>query len=163
MIRRLMPQPLMTFLVAMLWIITVSRYTPGSLVMGLLVGLAVPWLTQRFWVDPPLLRRPALALRLLGRVLVDIAVANIEVARLVLGPIGRLRPAFVTVPLAVSNPHVATMLASIVSLTPGTVSVDIDLEAGTLFVHGLDVADPEALTQAIKARYEAPLKEIFGC
>jgi multicomponent K+:H+ antiporter subunit E len=96
-------------------------------------------------------------------VLYDIVAANIEVARLVLGPIGRLRPAFVEVPLAVSNPHVATILGSIVSLTPGTVSVDVDLSAQILHIHALDVADPARLARAIKDRYERPLQEIFGC
>jgi multicomponent K+:H+ antiporter subunit E len=160
---RLVPQPLLTLLIAGLWLIIVSRYTPGSALMGLLVGLVVPQVTRHFWHDVPRLRRPLLASRLFLIVLKDIIIANIDVARLVLGPVARLRPAFVDVPLAVANPHVATILASIVSLTPGTVSVDIDLEAGILLVHALDVADAEALVRSIKTRYEAPLQEIFGC
>jgi multicomponent K+:H+ antiporter subunit E len=160
---RLLPQPLLTVLIAGLWLIIVSRYTPGSALMGLLVGVIVPHLTGRFWRDTPTLRRPLLAGRLFLRVLFDILTANVEVARLVLGPVARLRPAFIEVPLAVSNPHVATILASIVSLTPGTVSVDIDLEAKLLLVHALDVGQGDALIASIKARYEAPLQEIFGC
>ena len=55
------------------------------------------------------------------------------------------------------------MLASVVSLTPGTVSADIDAERRHLLVHALSVADTEALVREIKARYEAPIKEIFAC
>jgi multicomponent K+:H+ antiporter subunit E len=58
---------------------------------------------------------------------------------------------------------VATILASIITLTPGTVSVDIDQERHMLLVHALDVTDVPAAIDTIKRRYEAPLKEIFGC
>jgi multicomponent K+:H+ antiporter subunit E len=74
-----------------------------------------------------------------------------------------LRPEFVEVPLDISHPFVATLLGSIVSLTPGTVSIEIDMDAKRMFVHALDVADREQLIATIKSRYEAPLKEIFAC
>lgn len=93
----------------------------------------------------------------------DIIVANVVVAGLILGPRSRLHPAFVEVPLDVRDRYVVTILASIVSLTPGTVSADIDLQRGILLVHGLNVGDPQELIDDIKLRYEVPLKEIFGC
>jgi multicomponent K+:H+ antiporter subunit E len=58
---------------------------------------------------------------------------------------------------------VATLLGSIVSLTPGTVSIEIDRERHVLLVHGLDIEDEAAMIATVKARYETPLKEIFGC
>ncbi len=160
---RLLPHPLMTLLIAGLWVVVVARHTPGSLVMGLLVGLVVPVLVRGFWTDRPVARRPRRALALGVRVLADIVVANVEVARLVLGPVKRLRPALLEVPLDLSSPYVATILASIVSLTPGTVSVDIDMAGRRLLVHALHAPDPEAVIATIRRRYEAPLKEIFGC
>lgn len=160
---RLLPHPVMTLLITGLWVVVVSRFTLGSLVMGLLVGLLVPQLVRAFWTERPAMRRPALALALTGRVLLDIVVANVEVARLVLGPVAQLRPAWLELPLEVSSPYVATILASIVSLTPGTVSVEIDMAARRLLIHALNAPDPAAAIATIKRRYEAPLKEIFGC
>jgi multicomponent K+:H+ antiporter subunit E len=58
---------------------------------------------------------------------------------------------------------VATLLGSIVSLTPGTVSVEIERERKVLLVHALDADDPPGLIATIKSRYEAPLKEVFRC
>ncbi|MCY1543414.1 multicomponent Na+:H+ antiporter [compost metagenome] len=55
------------------------------------------------------------------------------------------------------------MLASVISLTPGTVSVDFSDDRKTLLVHGLDVPDEAAMVHEIKTRYEAPLLEIFAC
>ncbi len=56
-----------------------------------------------------------------------------------------------------------SMLVSIITLTPGTCSADLSADRRTLLVHGLDVPDPQTLIADIKARYEAPLKEIFPC
>ena len=67
------------------------------------------------------------------------------------------------VPLDLRDPFVATILASIVSLTPGTVSIDVDQTRWVLCLHALDAPDSVALIHDIKQRYEAPLKEIFAC
>lgn len=163
MIRRLLPQPLLAAFVFLLWLLLNNAASLATVALGALLALAVPPLTRRFWPDPPDLRRPGLALALFVRVLGDILRANLHVARLVVGPIARLRPGFVEVPLDIRDPFVATVLGSIVSLTPGTVSIDFDPGRRVLHVHALDVADPAALAAQIKRRYEAPLKEIFRC
>ncbi len=160
---RLVPHPALTLGVAGLWLVVASSYTLNSLLVGLFLGLLLPFSLRAFLEDVPRIRKPLLALRLFLRVCGDIFIANWQVARQVLGPIDRLRPAFVTVPLDTRDPFVATLLGSIVSLTPGTVSIEIDTEAGTLFVHALNVADEKVTMATIKARYEAPLREIFGC
>lgn len=160
---RLLPLPITSLAILGLWLVLASSYTAGSLVLGALVAVAVPVWTVRFWPDRPVLRRPLKAVRfglLVGR---DIVAANIVVARQVLGPLDRLRPGFVEVPLDLDDPFVATLLAGVVTLTPGTVSIDIDMERKLLSVHALDVPDRSALIAQIKSRYEQPLKEIFGC
>jgi multicomponent K+:H+ antiporter subunit E len=55
------------------------------------------------------------------------------------------------------------MLASTISLTPGTVSIEITTDQQTLYVHALHVRDEAKLVDRIKHRYEKPLKEIFEC
>jgi multicomponent K+:H+ antiporter subunit E len=160
---RLFPHPALTLGVAGLWVVVASSYTLNSLLVGLVLGFILPLSLRAFLEDVPRIRRPQLALRLFVRVCGDIFVANWQVARQVLGPIDRLRPAFITVPLDTRDPFVTTLLGSIVSLTPGTVSIEIDTKNGTLFAHALNVADEAATAATIKRRYEAPLKEIFGC
>jgi multicomponent K+:H+ antiporter subunit E len=128
-----------------------------------LLGVAIPWATRRFWPDRPRLVRPIVGLALFVRLVIDIVVANWQVARLVVGALDRLDPAFLELPLDIEDPFVATLLGSIVSLTPGTVSVEIERERKVLLVHALDADDPPAMVARIKARYEAPLKEVFRC
>ncbi|SBT08674.1 Cation antiporter [Candidatus Accumulibacter aalborgensis] len=163
MMRRFFPRPLLSLTVLLLWVVITNAASLGLLLFGGLLALAVPLVTRPFWPDPPRLVRPWPALRFLGIFALDIVTANWRVARLVIGPLHRLSPAFVEVPLDLRDPFVATLLASVVSLTPGTVSIDVDRQRWILLVHALDAPDPQALVREIKDRYEKPLKEIFAC
>jgi multicomponent K+:H+ antiporter subunit E len=93
----------------------------------------------------------------------DIVVANLVVARLILGPTRNLRPAFIRLPLDLCSEFAIVVLANTISLTPGTVSADLSLDRRTLLIHALDVEDEAKTIAHIKYRYERPLKEIFEC
>jgi multicomponent K+:H+ antiporter subunit E len=101
------------------------------------------------------------ALRLAATVLVDIVLSNIEVARRILGPQSALTPGFIWVPLDIRSAHGITALASIITLTPGTVSAELTGDQRHLLVHCFNLADGDEAIATIKARYEAPLMEIF--
>jgi multicomponent K+:H+ antiporter subunit E len=160
---RLLPHPLLSLAIALLWLGLAPQPSLGALCLGLLLGVAIPRLTARFWPDRPRIASLRSAGRLIAVVLADILIANWQVARLVVGPVARLRPRIVRVPLDIDDPFVVTILGSIVSLTPGTVSLEIDRHTASLIVHALDVDDEAQLIGNIKVRYEAPLKEIFQC
>ena len=160
---RVLPQPTITLAIIGLWMVLAPSPSLGNLLLAVILGVSIPWVTQSFWPNRPHLARPLTGIALSVRVVGDIILANWEVARLVVGPLDRLKPAFIDVPIEIDNPFVATLLASIVSLTPGTVSVDIDRAASILNVHALNVVDEAELIATIKRRYEAPLKEVFEC
>ncbi|MCY1283867.1 Na+/H+ antiporter subunit E [Pseudomonas jinjuensis] len=163
MIRRLLPHPLLSACLLLTWLLLVNDFSLGHWLLGGALGLVLPWLCRDLLLPVPRIRRPLLLLRFIGLVLHDIVVANLQVARLVVGPTRALRPAFVEIPLDLNDDLAITVLASVITLTPGTVSADLGADRRTLLVHGLDVPDPEALVADIKSRYEAPLKEIFEC
>jgi multicomponent K+:H+ antiporter subunit E len=162
-LRSLAPYPVLSLLILALWLALNHSVSPGQILLGATVALLLPRLTARFWTDRPVLLRPFLGVRLVLVVIVDILIANWSVARRVVGPLDRLRSDFVEVPLDARDPFVATILGGIVSLTPGTVSVDIDRDGWTLRVHGLDIEDRDELIRRIKSRYETPLREILSC
>lgn len=160
---RWLPHPVLSLLLAAIWLLLVNTLSLGQALLGLLLGWVIVLLCRDYLLPVPRVRRPLLLCRLILRVLGDILMANLHVARLVLGPLERLRPAFVEVPLALEDEFLLAVLASIVSLTPGTVSVVLTLDRKTLLLHGLDVPDAEVLIAEVKSRYEAPLLEIFAC
>ena len=159
----LLPNPLLSLLLLLLWLLLNNSATPGHIVLGALLGIIIPLFSQRFWPERFTLARPVLALGFIVRVLWDIVVANFAVAKVVLGPRSALRPVFLRVPLDMQLEIAVTMLASVISLTPGTVSADLDSERRYLLVHALSEDNPEALVRQIKSRYESTIKEIFAC
>lgn len=163
MIRRLLPHPLLSGVLLLAWLLMVNDFSLGHWLLGAFLGLVIPLVCRDLLLSAPRIRRPGLLLRFVGLVLYDILVANLQVAKLVLGPKARLQPGFVEIPLELTDDLAISMLASVITLTPGTCSADLSTDRRTLLVHGIDVPDPKALVADIKARYEAPLKEIFAC
>ena len=161
--KRFWPSPLLSLAMWCLWLLLANDFSPGQMVLGIFFAWLIPLLTQPFWLDRPRVRKPWKLISFLLLVHRDILVANLAVAKLILSSPSKLRPAFVEVPLDIRDDFVITMLASVVSLTPGTVSADVSQDRTVLLVHGLDVADIPEMIATIKQRYEAPLKEIFGC
>jgi multicomponent K+:H+ antiporter subunit E len=159
----LLPRPLLSLMVAVTWLMANNTIYVGHVILAVFLGIVLPRLTYAFWPGAPKLHRPGVALRLLAVFAYDIVVANFHVARLVLGPSSKLRPAFIEVPLDLHNDFAISLLASMITLTPGTVTVDYDPDRAVIHVHALDVDDTAAMVAEIKQRYEAPLKEALGC
>jgi multicomponent K+:H+ antiporter subunit E len=160
-VKRLVPYPVASTAVFLVWIALSGGVAPLDMAGAFGLALIVPLLCRPLLDEPSRLRAPATAARLVLVVLRDIVMSNIVVARLVLGPVGRIRPGFVTVPLDVQHPFAITLLASIITMTPGTVSAEVNEARGEILVHVLDLDDPQTLVAEIKSRYERPLKEIF--
>lgn len=161
--KRWLPHPLLTPMLALVWLLLNNSVAPGHVALGLLLGWAIPRFALAFWPERVRIRRPALLLRFAAIFLHDVVIANLVVARLILAGPQRLRPAFVVVPLDITEDITISVLANVICLTPGTVSARLSGDRRRLLVHALDCADPEALVATIKTRFEAPLKEIFEC
>lgn len=163
MMGRLVPNPRLSCLLALLWLLLAESLSVGNMLLGCVLGVVIGFAVRSTFPRVPRVRAPFKAMAYLILVLRDIVAANFQVARLVLSPIARLRPRIVTVPLDIDEPVIASLLAATVTLTPGTVSVDLDLEGRRLTVHALDAVDDASVIDGIKSRYEARLKEIFAC
>ncbi len=164
MIRRLLPHPILSASLMVLWLLLVNQLNPGHLLLGALLGWAVPLYTARFWPEEVRLRKPLVFARFAVIVLYDIVVANVTVARLILGPSERMQPAFITMPLQLRTEAAISLLASTISLTPGTVSTFLTADRRCLVIHSLHTTEPEEVIATIRERYEQPLKETLeGC
>lgn len=161
-LRWLLPHPLLTVLLALVWVILQNEISAGMVVFGVILGIIIPIATGRWWPDRPSGIRAGKMLAYVMLVLWDILVANIQVAWIVLTRSNaNLRPAWVVIPLDLRQPEAITILAGTITLTPGTVSADLSNEGHSLLVHALDTDDPDAVRDEIKDRYERRLKEIF--
>lgn len=160
-LERWFPHPLVSVIAGLSWLMLGHSLDAGSVIMALILAVLIPRLVSPFITKPPHIAWLP-AIRLFFVVLWDIIVCNLQVAKLVLGPMHNMHPKWFRVPLETQHEEVNTLLAMIITTTPGTVSAGIDQERGDILVHALSANDAEAEIQNIKDRYEKPLMQIFG-
>lgn len=158
--RALIPHPLTSLSVATLWLL-LNGVTNGQFVLAVLLALVIPRLLPAPAIPSPRLSAPWAAAKLTLVVLYDIVKANLEIALRILGPESRIHPAYVWVPLDIASPQGIAVFASIITMTPGTLSCEVSDDRRWLLVHAFHADDPAAVIAEVKSRYEAPLKEIF--
>ncbi|MEL7151356.1 MAG: Na+/H+ antiporter subunit E [Pseudomonadota bacterium] len=162
-LRWLMPHPLLTLILAIVWVLLQNDVSAGMVVFGIILGILIPWATSIWWPDTPQGFRMGKMVSYSFLVIWDIIVANIQVAWIVLTvPNSKLKPAWIVVPLEVKQPEAITLLAGTITLTPGTVSADLSDQGHSLLVHVLHTDDPNGVRDEIKQRYERRLLEIFA-
>src|SRR6056297_1428458 len=162
MLRRLIPHPLLSLTLVLVWIGLVNKVTVGNLILGVLFGVIIPMLTAAYWPNRPRISRPLKIAEYAIVVLWDIIVANVQVAWIILVRRERnIRSQWIPVPLELTSAEAITVLAGTITMTPGTVSATLSADGGSILVHCLDTDDPDAVRDEIKSRYERRLKEIF--
>jgi multicomponent Na+:H+ antiporter subunit E len=96
-------------------------------------------------------------LALIGLFLRELVLSALRVAWLVVQPRPRLHPGIVAYPLTVTTDAQITLLANMITLTPGTLSLDVSDDRRTLYVHAIDVTDREVLIGDIAAGFETKI------
>jgi multicomponent Na+:H+ antiporter subunit E len=104
-----------------------------------------------------LARLPGFALSFLK----ELVVANLKVAAAVIAPAGRLRPAIVAIPLTVDRDAEIALLANLISLTPGTLSLHVSLDRRTLYVHAMATSSPDDLRREVRDGFERRILAVF--
>lgn len=162
MLSRLVPHPLLTLSLVVVWLALVNKVTLGNVILGAGFGLVIPMLTRAYWPDRPRVRNLPMIVEYTLIVLWDIVVANVQVAMILLfRPEARINSVWITVPVDLTSAEAITVLAGTITMTPGTVSATLSADGGAILVHTLDTDDPDGVRDQIKTRYERRLKEIF--
>lgn len=159
--KKLLPHPILSAMLWLIWLLLNNTFAAGHMVLGAVLAIVLPLLTRAFWPENIRMQHPVTFLKFIAVVLWDILIANIQVARLIMGNNRTLQSKFIEIPLEVTQPISISLLASTISLTPGTVSCDVSLEGDKLIVHALHSPNPDEDIAEIKQRYEQPLKKVF--
>ncbi len=150
-------------LLAVLWAAVTGAITVANLVLGAVVAAIALWLIRER-VGPRKGRGRALRIAALALLFLrELALSAVNVALWTLRPGLRqkLSPAIIAFPLTVDRDLEITLLANLITLTPGTLSVDVSDDRKWLYVHALDCKDPEALKQGIASGFERKILEAF--
>ena len=158
-VRSWLPRPFLSLVLLIVWLLMNNAFSLGQILLGLILAMGIPLLTEPLQTQQMAVKRPLKLIKLMW----DIVVANLAVAKLILGPTKALQPGFIAYPLNLTGDLPITLLASTISLTPGTLSAEVSKDKEWLYIHALDLPNEQALIDEIKQRYETPLKEIFQC
>ena len=159
---RFIPYPLMAVALLIMWLLLQQSLSLGTFLLGAVISLFACWAVAALEPDRPKVRRPWLFVKLFFVVALDVLHSNIAVTRIVLA--GRRRPStsnFVTIPLELTDRTGLTLLACIVTATPGSAWLEYDTADSSVLIHVLDLPDPQAWSNMLKTRYESLLLEIF--
>ena len=151
-----------SILLALAWAALQGDITLVNLLVGYIVGYLILAVLARGGVMPSTLAsRTAHAVGLAGFFVREILVANMRVAADVLRPQTRIRPAVVAIPLDVTSDGEILLLSMLINITPGSVTIDLSDDRGTLYVHVMHMTSAEATRREIKDGFERRVKLVF--
>ena len=153
---------LLNVLLSVAWGALLGDFSPINMLAGFVFGYLMLWITQdvlgtsNYFTK---IRRIAGLIMLFTKELIK---SNLRVALSVLAPFDWMSPGIVAIPLDIESDAEITLLANMITLTPGTLSLDVSDDRRVLYVHGMHVGDDiEAFRQDIKNGFEKKVREAF--
>lgn len=158
----MLPYPLITLAVVIMWLL-LNGISPGQVVLGVLVGVFSSWALASLRPDKPKFAKWYLLPKLFAYVVWDILLSNLEVGAAILrGGRGKHPPGFVTVPVATESGIILSVMAIIVTCTPGSAWLEYDYNRKTVLIHVFSLESAAKWAESFKNRYERLLLEIFA-
>lgn len=140
----------LNILLGVVWILLTGVFSPLNLLLGFAAGYAVLFLSQPALAPTNYFRKVSRALRFLGFFLWELLLSNLKVAYNVVTPTDYMKPGVVGVALDAKTDIEITLLANFVSLTPGTLSLDVSSDRRMLYVHAMYIYDIDDFRHRIK-------------
>lgn len=149
------------FLLTIVWVAISGSYTLPNAVFGFAIGWLVLFIVRDQLQSAKVVVRPWPTFLLTLLFIKELVLSSVRVASLVLSPRLDIKPGIFAYPLQVERDFEITLLANLITLTPGTLSVDVSDDRRTLFVHGMDCSDPEQARADIRQGFERMIQEAF--
>ncbi|MCK4563597.1 MAG: Na+/H+ antiporter subunit E [Verrucomicrobia bacterium] len=149
-------------LISMLWALLVGEVSVGSLATGFVIGyFALTLLYPSTGKKNSYFQKSMLGVRLALFFAKELVISSYRVSMDVVKPLPLMRPGVIGIPLDAETDLEITMLANLISLTPGTLSLDVSKDRKTLYIHAMYVINPDDLRKEIKDGLERRLLELL--
>jgi multicomponent Na+:H+ antiporter subunit E len=153
---------LLNLVLALVWMILTGQLTPLNFAIGFGLSYLLLWLVQRAAGKSIYFKKVPQVLGLTAFFVWELIIANLRVTYDIITPRHYMRPAVIAVPLDLESPAAITLLANLITLTPGTLSLDVTPDRRTLYIHSMHVRDADSFRREIKEGFERYIKEIFA-
>lgn len=144
---------------AISWAALVGSFTLTNLLIGYVTGYLALWVASPLFGENPYFLRVWRVLRLVFRFVYELIVSSLQVVWDVITPTHLSRPGIIAVPLDAKEEFEILLVANLISLTPGSLSLDLSPDRKTLYVHAMFVDDPEAIRRELKSGIERRVME----
>jgi multicomponent Na+:H+ antiporter subunit E len=151
---------LLNLILALMWAALQGELGMVNFVSGFVVSAAVIYIFRRKFFRALYFRKVALGVTLALVFSRELIKSNIAVLRVVLSRRPLIRSGVIAVPTELTNDLALTMLSNMITLTPGTLTLDISHDRRYLFVHTLNLNDPEDVKREIRNAFELYLREL---
>ncbi len=152
---------LFNLLLALSWIILTGQFNPVNLLFGFALGYVMLWLVQRVIGPARYFGKVHQVIRFVLFFFWELLKANLRVTYDVLTPRHHMRPGVIAIPLSVQTDEEITLLANLITLTPGTLSLDVSSDRRVLYIHAMYVEDIQQTRQEIKDGFEKRIQEVW--
>lgn len=153
-------QFLVNLLIALIWMFLQNSYLLTTFVFGFIIGLFILFVLRRFFEYDFYFRRVFAFVKLVGVFLLEMIKANVDMVKVVLQPRLKNKPGIIAVETELETEIEIATLAALITLTPGTVSMDFSADGRTIFVHSIDVDDRDEIIADIKNNFEKAIMEV---
>lgn len=152
---------LMNLLLSFIWVALTGSMYYSNFLFGFLLGFFILWVMNRNETDQRYFYRVPKTIGLIFFFLYEMIVANIQVAYDVITPKYFFQPGIIRYPLQANTDLEINLLSTMISLTPGTLILDISADKKSLFIHVMYLKDKETFIAQIKNGFEKKLLEIL--
>jgi multicomponent Na+:H+ antiporter subunit E len=153
-------QILLNFFLAFLWMFLQVSFTSTSFIIGYILGLIVTFAFRRFFNSRFYMYRVFAVISLLLLFIKELILSNISVLKTILKPKLDIKPGIFALPTDLKKDWEITLLANLITLTPGTLVMDISYDNKILYIHTLDIDDVDEAVDDIKNSFEKAIMEV---
>lgn len=147
-------------LLAFTWAALTGTLTWSNVLVGFILAYLVLFIAQRSVDASRYFRRLERVLRFAVFYLWELTLANLRVAYDVMRPTQRMRPGVLAIPLDAETDIEITLLANLLTLTPGSVSLDVSSDRRFLYLHAMYIGDVEEYRKSVKNTIEKRVLEV---
>ena len=152
---------ILNLFLALAWGAITGQMSVANLACGFVIGYGGLWLVSPSTVRSGYFAKVRQIVRFALHFIWELLIANVRVAVDIVTPRHLMKPAILAIPVNSRSPAETTMLANVITLTPGTLSLDVSEDGKTLYVHAMYAKDVEAARRAIEEGFGCRVHEVF--
>jgi multicomponent Na+:H+ antiporter subunit E len=153
-------QILLNMFLGFTWMFLTTTYDPVAFLKGYLFGLLIIFVFRRFFNSRFYLHRVIAVINLLLIFIKELILANIAVLKVVLKPKLDMKPGIFAFPTELKKDWEITVLANLITLTPGTLTISVSDDNKILYVHAMDMGEVQDEIESIKNSFEKAIMEV---